>query len=305
MEKLTLTSELLYEHDVCQRACTWNRMYAPFRCSLNKAMNTAIWNALAENDPNRASETIMSLAVKPGIDIEGSKVYDGVIHTSRLCEVLSTYLLSVEKCSLAGPVTCEWGQYEFKSFLMPDGRLRRVVLCDRWSPEREQLERFSWRTAADCCISNRPMLLNILVIGSQRGGLRSSPWVRGFQHPKTGEVRVQKREGKFVDSWREVYRENTTLKALDWLRIMQGDGAFEGRVFSVTQEPVNQKEVLAQVAAMAKEMGSMRQTRSSCYRFRPCPFLPACSQAKSPAQLGWVEKDSLINQPHAILTPTI
>ena len=308
MENLIITSELLHEHDGCQRACTWNHKYAPFRYSLNKAMNGAIRAAFLSNDPSAASAEVLRLATNPGLDIQGTKIYDTVIHTSRLCEVLSAYLLSTGRVEEPEPIAQDWGQYGLCSFLLPDGRLRRVILCDRWNLDREQMERFSWRTAADCAISNRPMLLNVLVIGGLRNGFRSGPWVMGFEHPKSGEVRVQKRDGTFVDSWRSVYREQTSLSAIEWLRIMQSDGAFEERVFSLTQDvPANREEVLDQIRRMANEIkeGALRQTRSNCYRFKPCPFLPACLSGKSPSQLGWIEKDSASNLESAILTPTI
>jgi len=297
-----LNTEDFINQDICPRSQTYTARYEPLRISLNGALNQALHDALSVGAPTVASETLMSLAARPGIEIESRSLYDSAIHHSRLVEVLSAYVLAVGPLRVPAPLSMDWGEFQPRSILTSDERLRRVVLCDRWTPERELLERFSWRTAIDCAVTNRPMVITAIVIGRVQNGFRSSVWTTGHQHPATGEIRVQKREGKFVDSWREVYRENTVLKALDWLRIMQGDGAFEGRVFSVTQEPVNQKEILAQVAAMAKEMGSIRQTRSSCYRFRPCPFLPACSQAKSPAQLGWVEKDSIASAIRPMLT---
>ena len=298
-----LNSEDFVQYDQCPRFHSYVSRYQPLRLSLNAALNDSLWTALSAGSPIAASDRLMELAARPGIEIESRSLYDSAIHHSRLVEVLASYVLAVGPLSVPEFLTCEWGEFQPRSFLTEDGRLRRVVLCDRWTPERELVERFSWRTAIDCAITNRPMIITALVIGRVQNGFRPSPWTQGYEHPMTGEIRVQKREGRFADSWRSVYRESTSIKALEWLRIMQEDRAFEGRVFSVTQNPC--PEVLPQVAQMAREVGSMRQTRSSCYRFKPCPFLPACSQSKLPAQLGWVEKNSLVNQPHAILAPTI
>lgn len=291
---MRLNSEDLTTHDICARKRTWSERYESLRVSPNLALNESIHEALTTGNPTNAAERLLALAANPGIDIASTSLYDSAIHASRLAEVLAAYLLSVGKCAVPAPIECEWGEYEFQSFLLPDGRLRRVVLCDRWSPDREQLERFAWRTAADCAIANRAMLLNVLVIGGLRNGFRASPWTQCSIHPQSGEARVQRRNGEnFGDTWRVAYREQTSIKPLEWLKIMQSDGAFDGRVFSITQDvPANRAEVLEQIAQMAEEIkaGSLRQTRASCYRFKPCPFSSACMQDKSPLQLGWVEK---------------
>jgi len=301
-----ITTDDFVTHDICPRSQTYTARYQPLRVSLNFSLNESIHTALSLGNPIAASEKLMELAARPGIEIESPNLYDSAIHHSRLVETLSAYVIAVGPLTVPAPISCDWGDFQPRSFLTEDGRLRRVVLCDRWTSDRELMERFSWRTAIDTAITNRPMIITALVIGAVKGGFRPSPWNQGYEHPITKEIRVQRRVGKFNDNWALVYRENTSMKALNWLRVMQEDGAFEGRVFSVTQAPpVNREEILEQIAAMAKEMGSMRQTRSSCYRFRPCPFLPACSTAKSPAQLGWIEKDSVVNSDSAILTPTI
>jgi len=289
---MLLSSEDFAQQDQCQAFHTYSARYQPFRVSLNYALNEALHTAFTSSNPSHAPDRFMALATTPGIDADSKGLYESIIHHSRLVEVLATYLLAVEKVETIQPISCDWGEFQPRSFLTSDGRLRRIVLCDRWTPDREKMEKFSWRTAADCAVTNRPMLITAIVIGGVRSGLRPSPWTQGFQHPQNGGVRVQKRDGEsFGENWRTVFREQTDLKPLDWLRIMQNDGAFEGRVFTCTEDvPVNRDEVLAEMKRMAGEMGATRQTRSACYRFKPCPFLPACSQGKSPAQLGWIEK---------------
>lgn len=298
-----ISTEDFVQFDICPRSQVFTSRYEPLRMSLNGVLNESLYAALSAGSPIAASDKLMELAARPGIEVESRSLYDSAIHHSRLVELLASYVLAVGSLSVPEPIACEWGDFQPRAFLTKDGRLRRVVLCDRWTPERELLERFSWRTAIDSAITNRPMIITALVIGKVQNGFRPSVWTTGYEHPMTREIRIQKREGKFTENWRSHYRENTQIKALEWLRIMQEDGAFEGRVFSVTQNP--DPSVLPQVAQMAREMGSMRQTRSSCYRFKPCPFLSACSQSKSPAQMGWIEKDSLVNLENDILTPTI
>lgn len=287
-----ISTEDFVEHDRCPRFRTWNARYAPFRVSINFALNEAIHEALAENDPMLASNRVVALAANPGIDLPSANLHSAVVHHSRLAELIAAYVLSVGPLSVPEPLSLEWGDFQPRSFLTPAGRLRRIVLCDRWNPERERAERFSWRTAADTAITNRPMTITAILIGGLREGFRPSPWTLGYVHPANGGIRVQRREGEFVDSWRKVYREQAGTTPMEWLRIMQSDGAFEGRVISITEDvPKNRAEVLDQLADMAHSInsGSLAQTRSSCHRFTPCPFLPACSTVQSPPALGWTE----------------
>jgi hypothetical protein len=288
-----MTTEDFAEHDRCPRFHAYSSRYAPFRVSFHYALNEALNAAIVANDPILASERVLALAANPGIDFKSSNLYSSVVHHSRLAEVLAAYCLSIESC-LHPPIPTKWGSFTPQSFLLPDGRLRRIVLTDRWTPEREQMERFSWRTVADTAITNRPMVITAILIGSLRDGYRPSQWTQGFLHPQNGNLRISKRKGEFSESWKKVYREQSGLSALEWLKIMQDDGAFDDAVFSVTEDvPKNREEILSQMAEMAKEMTSPspRQTRSACYRFTPCPFLPACATSQSPAALGWAEKD--------------
>ena len=298
-----ISTEDFAQHDQCQRLHSYTSRYEPLRVSLNSALNESLYSAFSNNNPAFASDKFMALASSPGIDMEATSLYPSVIHHSRLSELIATYVLAVAKVSVPDPVK----DFQPKSFLMEDGRLRRVVLVDRWSKDRESLERFSWRTVADTSLANLPMVITAIVIGGSRAGFRPTPWTQGFLHPQNGGVRVLKRDGEsFGENWKSVYRENTDIKPLEWLRIMQQDGAFEGRVFSFTEDvPKNREEILEQMAVMASEMGSLRPTRSACYRFRPCAFLPACLTNQSPMQMGWVEKDSLLNHGGAKLTLTI
>ena len=303
-----ITTESFVQHDQCQRLRTYSDRYEPLRVSLNWALNEALYAAFAGNNPAFAAQRMMSLATTPGIDIDSRNLYESVIHHSRLIELIATYALSVGNASIPSPISMKWGEFQPKSFLMTTSQLRRIVLVDRWSKDRENLERMSWRTVADTAVTNRPMVVTAIVIGGVRNGLRPSPWTQGFQHPANKGIRIQRREGEFIDTWRQVYREQTPLRPVEWLREMQNDNAFEGRVFSFTEDvPLNREEVLEHLQMMAGEIqqGSLRQTRSSCYRFRPCAFLPACIANQSPAQMGWVEKTSLTDSADATITVTI
>ena len=294
-----MTTEDFVEHDRCPRFHAYNSRYSPFRVSFHFALNDALNVALAAHDPILASERVLALAASPGIDFKSANLYSAVVHHSRLAELLATYCLSIDS-SPHPPIDMKWGEFTPQSSLLPDGRLRRIVLTDRWTSEREQMERFSWRTVADTTITNRPMVITAILIGSLRDGYRPSPWTQGFLHPHNSLLRISKREGEFSESWKKVYREQSGMSAFEWLKIMQDDKAFDDVVFSVTENPPKDREqILHEMAQMVREMTAPvpRQTRSACYRFSPCPFLPACTTSRPPAAAGWVEKAIPSNLP--------
>ena len=132
-----------------------------------------------------------------------------------------------------------------------------------------------------------------------RVGYRPSPWTQGYLHPQNNGLRVQRREGEFGEGWNKVYREQTSIPPLEWLRVMQSDGAFDGRVMSVVEDvPLNRGEVLRQLAQMATEIeqGSLRQSRSACYRFTPLPLPIGLREGKSP-RLSWAGESAKILPP--------
>jgi len=186
------------------------------------------------------------------------------------------------------------------SFLMDDGRLRRVVLCSTWSILRRDEERTSWRTLADVCVTGRPMLLNFIVIGQARNGFRPTPWTQGFIHPENHILRVKRiateKTGpnpKFTENWKKVYREQTDHHPPAWLKIMQDDEAFSGLVQHCTVDvPANQEEVLADLRRIEGEMGSTVMRRSGCFRFSPCPMAILCHRPgnMTPESSGWKRK---------------
>ena len=130
---MLLSSEDFSSFDICPRLHTYSSLYAPLRVSVTRAMNQAIQLALSTANPIAASDKLMELAARPGLDVEG-RVYESAIHHSRLVELLSTYLLSIEKFSIPSPIPTSWGDFQPSSFLIPGNRLLRFVLCDRWSP---------------------------------------------------------------------------------------------------------------------------------------------------------------------------
>ena len=100
--------------------------------------------------------------------------------------------MPVDAVSLAGDT------YEPLSYQLPDGRLRRVVLCSSWNTLREQEERTSWWTVGDIAVTGRPMLVNVvLVIGSATAWIPTVTLDDGV-HPsrECRTMRIKRKEGR-------------------------------------------------------------------------------------------------------------
>lgn len=275
-------------HDKCPRFRTWSAKYDLPRVPLADALNAGLRAGLLKG-PAAAYQALMHLAANPGLDIDGRNVYDIAVHHAQMLEVLTSYLTTDGPWEPAEAVSFAGGTYEPLSFILPDGRLRRVVLCSTWNSLREQEEKTSWWTVGDVAVTGRPMLVNVLVIGSAKGGFRQSPWTTGYLHPENGILRIRRKEGQFTDRWKRVYREQTDRRALDWLTKMQQDEAFEGVVESFTVDSTD-TVTISEMERIAQDFGRMEMRRSACFRNAPCPMADLCHNALTPAQSNWREK---------------
>lgn len=287
------SSEDFDVYDQCHRKQTWGAKFLTPRISLTAAMYQSLREGLLAGSAEKTREHFMGLAAKPGIDITAYNLYELVVHHASLMEIVTAYLLAGGEAWKQAP-SVNLSEYKFHplSYLLPDGRLRRVVLCDSWNALREKSETISWRTVADCVATNRPMLLNAISIGQSRKGFRTTPWTTGYQHPENKTLRVQRKEGTFNESWKRVRREHTEKKPLEWMKIMQQDGSFENLVHSVTVDmPPRSSEVLEDMQRIAREMnsGPLHPSHSACYRFGPCGFSEICHspQLITPESLRW------------------
>src|SRR6185369_424062 len=159
---------------------------------------------------------------------------------------------------------------------------------------REQEELSSWRTIGDIYSMKLPMFINIIEIGQLRKGYRPSPWTTSFTHPETGGMRIQPiHVKKFGPRWQRRYREQTDLSALEWLKLMQSDNAFEGIVHTINVDysPPKRGEILAEMTQIADEIEkkSLSMRRSACFHYSPCPFAKICHHPTSitPSEVGW------------------
>lgn len=287
-----MNTELVVLQDECERKATWTAKYELPVIPLVDAMHQALKAGLIAGDSSVARDSLLKLAADPGLNIDAWNAYDIAVHHAALMEVVTAYLTADGPWSPAGE--------GLSSFLMPDGRLRRVVLCSAWNPLREKEERESWRTVADTAVTGRPMVINAIVIGQSVKGFRPSVWTRGYVHPENGLMRIRRivseKTGpnpKFSDNWNKVYREQTDHKPLEWLGFMQKDQAFEDVVKTASCDiPANRASVLEDLRRIEAEFGSTRMRRSSCFKLSPCSFSRVCHHPSlfTPALAGWREK---------------
>lgn len=295
---MMLTTEDFVAHDTCPRLRTWGEAFDFPRVNLSDAMHHSLRAGLLAGDPVYAKSEFINLASKPGLDISGN-VYEVAVHHSALMEAVCSYLLGADgPWHPCGVVSSDGYDFDPQSYLLPDGRIRRVVLCSSWSALREHEERQSWRTVADICATGRPMLVNVIVIGQSRNGFRPSPWTQAYIHPENAVHRVKKKEGKFTENWKRVYRENTDHRPEAWLSLMQQDGAFDDLVYSMSVEiPERRGEFLGDMSRMAREIKDRKETprRSGCFRFSPCGFSRLCNhtQLVTPITAGWERKPEM------------
>jgi hypothetical protein len=265
--------------DDCARKSTWARTHFPLRIPLTAALYSSLREGLLTGDPDAAKQKMVELAGNPGLDISAQNLYEIAIHHASLVEVLTAYLTAEGKWEPAESVP--FGKHEFRplSFQMPDGRLRRVVLCDRWDNLRKMSEMNGLRTISDVTITGRPMLLNAIVIGQSRFGFRPSSWTQGFIHPINKSVRVKIHTGSKGDTWQKVYREASGIQPMEWLKLMQQDEAIEGLVHHETVDiPLRCMDVREDLCRMARVIESkpLEMRRSACFRFGVCEWAKLC-----------------------------
>lgn len=291
----TITTEDLATWDECPRKQLFS-LYEPPRLSIATVLNESLRVGLLAGSPIDARNHLMSRAASPGLAITADDIYSAACHHAALIEIIVAYLLTGEGAWLPAP-TATLGNHTYQplSYLMPDHRLRRIVLASRWDKQRELEELHSWRTVGDVAATGRPMLINAITIGQATKGFRWTVWTRGFSHrtSKTIRVRRLKEDAEFDSAWRRISRESSSKSVNDWLGFMQSDNAFEGVVNSARVDNVAEstKGELPRTLDKVAE-GEDLPRRSQCFKLSPCPFAKLCyaSPPTSPWLMGWQQK---------------
>jgi len=293
-----MTSNDLCIYELCARRYAWSRAYVSFRVSPIYALYQALDAGLRGNGEVDAKNKLIEIAGNPGLDIAGPDVYDVAIHLAHLAGIVTAYLRGRDESWRLVPAALTPFPWEPAVYESPDGRIRRVVLVDRWGDDRKVEEARSWRSVGEICVTGREMLLNAVVIGSTHNKRRTSHWTRALTHPRNKGIRFKKRTGsaEFAGSWETVQRESWTGTTEDWLGVMQTDDCFQELVHSLRiAVPVRRQEFLADMARMSKEMAGLQEDppmrRAGCFGFSPCVFQEVCHSRElvTPTQAGYLK----------------
>lgn len=278
-----MNSERLAGHELCPRKQSWSERYVGFRVSLMYALYRAVDAGLTtEGDIERDSQSaFLSLAAKPGLDIQGPDVYAVATNHSKLAAIVSVALRSGGPAWKRIPPTPLWTSACYDS---GDGQPRRVVLVDHWGVSRQAVEATSWRTIGELVALERPILLTAVEIGTTRQRKRISPWTRAYRHPRNKVCRFRKRDGEesFGGDWEPVWREDCELKTKDWLDLMAKDGCMDAIKTSRIAVPQRPERYLAEMKRLSGELGSEAMRLAGCNdrMSGACPFQVVCHGAK-------------------------
>jgi len=287
--------ELLSAHDRCSRAGFWSQSWEANRLHPNEVLRRAIDDGLQHDGPDPgqyAGDSVMTLASERGLDITGNK-FECAMHHAALADIIVSAIRS------GGP----WARPEdrkVKSFTWVSGcfieangvRLRRVICVDRWSEERKLSEMHAWRTLGEQSTYGLPMTMTVVLIGQRREGRHSSPWSKGFLHPRSRNLRIAKRSGeKFDGNWIQCWREEQENISRDkWLDAMRADRILNYVLFDVevpSIDPAFQSKI-GQLASRKMEAMAGKEVPppniSVCDWPSPCQFRNCCWEFSEPSE---------------------
>lgn len=291
----------LYDRDprAAYYALRWQRDKIHPTEALRLCVNEGLMDPEDQDHGQLAGDTMMQLARDRGLDVDGSR-YHAALHHAALADMIVTVLRSGGVWARPEDRMAFGINWQSGCFVDPSGvRLHRILLADRWSPDREKAERHSWRTIGEICAYGLPMTITVVLIGQRRDGRHSSPWSKGFLHPISRALRIRKRSGeKFDGNWKPIWREEHNHISRDkWLDAMKADRVMTDLVFDVKQE-VPCPEAVSKIGRLSanklQRLSDMQEppepNPSQCWGVSPCQFVDACWGFQEPsARLGFTE----------------
>jgi hypothetical protein len=233
-----------------------------------------------------AGETIMDLAVSPGLETPASRnIHESVVHHAALADVLTTAVRRPGSPPWSPPVPTPVGDHLWHSGAFLDrsgGHLRRLSLVTSWSDERHYSELRSWYSLGEVAAYELPMKVVVLILGQHRDGRRHGPFTKGFLHPQNHKLRFRKRQKVtsevFSDRWAKVWREDREeIATKDWLEAMLEDDILRDVCF-VVDLPVPPKVQLQRI----RDMAARKLDRAMKMTAKPEPSLSVCDRPACP-----------------------
>lgn len=285
----------LIEHlEACERRGKWAKSWERRKLHPTQILHRAIEDALIQTERTDvgevAGENVMALCAERGIYSHRQNLYDIGCHHACLADILATYL----RTQISGPVRrpdgISTGGYSWEPKCLSVGPgLARIVLVDRWDDERREAEVQSWRTLGEMAVYDASVKLYVVVLGASSGGKRHSPWTKGFLHPRSRQLRFQRRTKSvrtplgenWITAWREDYSQITRGM---WIDAMREDGCLEESfsLYTVMPAPEHRlKEIRSVIQRKQERLESLKgvpdPSFSGCHLIgKACPFQECC-----------------------------
>jgi len=290
-----MTPQLLSDYETCNLKGYWSRDWRRPRLTPNEFLIQAMTAGLTEREREDfgdvAGETIMDLAVSPGLETPASRnLHESVIHHAALADILTTAVRRPGTPGWLKPTPTKLGGHLWHSgaFLDPSGdHLRRISLVTSWNDERHYSELRSWYSLGEVAAYRLPMKVVVIVLGQHRDGRRHGPFTKGFLHPHNFKLRFRKKQKvmheTFSDRWEKVWREDRgEISTKDWLEAMLEDDILRDACF-VVDLPLPPEGQLVRVGDMAARKLDRLMTMTKAPEAslsvcdRPaCPFKGCC-----------------------------
>jgi hypothetical protein len=287
---MKLSAELLDRWDRCERRFAFSQRYEPKMITALGILYAALDAALVSPDPEQAAkDTAMRLASRKAMVLTEINKFTTVRHVESLAAIISVALRrrlgELEKVQYWTDGEIGWDSALYRD---KDGNLHRIELVAHFDDDRLRSCAHSWRVIGEMAALRSPIVLTMVVIGTQRGGRRHSPWTKGLLHPVNKALRFAPRNAKkagFGDTWNQVWREQKLEIPTElWLGQMHKDGVLDDLIVSrrVGYKPEDHRMVAAreEMIQISESMSSASESapmrRSSCDEWGGCPFSPVC-----------------------------
>ena len=182
--------------------------------------------------------------------------------------------------------------WESSAFLNASGSgLRQLLVVDSWTEERQLATMHSWQVQGEMAAYGVPMTLLVAVIGKRRDGRWINPFTRGYRHPVSYELRLQKRDGEpFGPTWEKVWREKYDGTREEWLDGLTYDGVLaESLIVHPIQSLPFDQEIRTVLEAKTLRIQASHELPevqlSVCDdALHPCPYRSACPYFRLPSE---------------------
>lgn len=284
---MILSAHLLDLFDRCESRVALEKQYEVRTISPLGLLYAAVEGSLIASDPVQgAKDAIIEKTQTLDVNAGDLSPISAVRHIESMAEVLALALRDRLGKVMAVP-TVELGPHQWQSNLFESrGELHRIIVASHMDDDSLRSYAHSWGTIGELAALERPIVLTIVIIGNQRAGRRHSAWSKGFLHPVKKALRFGRRKsGKadgFTEGWKEVWREQTEIKAATWLDRMRTDEMLtelistrriqyrgdDERMVQARKDMI----LLADAIEGAREDAPMRRTSCDEIGRGPCPW---------------------------------